>query len=48
MAVTDRDDSERFLKMSKLGRIGWWEGDFLHKPFCVRNMSANCWNWRAR
>ena len=33
MAVTDRDDSERFLKMSKLGRIGWWEGDFATQTF---------------
>lgn len=28
MAAMNQEDGERFRKMCKLGRIGWWEGDF--------------------
>ena len=32
MAV-HRDDSERFRRLSTLGRIGWWEADFSSKQY---------------
>lgn len=41
MAV-HRDDSERFRRLSILGRIGWWEADFLQGSISVPNMSVSC------
>ena len=32
MAV-HRDDSERFRRLSILGRIGWWEADFSSRQY---------------
>ncbi len=41
MAV-HRDDSERFRRLSILGRIGWWEADFLQGSISAPNMSVSC------
>lgn len=33
MANSTYDDSERFRRLSALGRIGWWEADFSSKQY---------------
>ena len=33
MATSTYDDSERFRRLSTLGRIGWWEADFSSKQY---------------
>ena len=41
MATSTYDDSERFRRLSTLGRIGWWEADFSSKQYLCSEYVCN-------
>lgn len=43
MGVPLHNDTERFRRLSLLGRIGWWEPTSPLSSIFVPNMYAICW-----